>query len=85
VLFWHSFFIFCPVTENEAKEHAVSRLALRVAVAAGARGNSPAYLRAQTVRALISVRIADARHGTKGNKKPYIQESFLSPFKGASL
>jgi len=47
----------------------VPRLILRVAVAAGARGNSPAFKRAQTVRALFSVRPVDARRGTKGNKE----------------
>jgi len=41
----------------------------RQVYAAGARGNSPALQRVQTVRALFPVRSADARRGTKGNKK----------------
>jgi len=43
---------------------------LRVVGAAGARGDSPALRQAQTVRALISVRPADARRETMGTK-PY--------------
>ena len=34
--------------------------------AAGARGNSPAFRRTQTVRVLLSFRIVDAWRGTKG-------------------
>jgi hypothetical protein len=43
-------------------------LAASPGLLARARGNSPAFQRAQTVRALLSVRIADARRGTKGNR-----------------
>jgi hypothetical protein len=57
----------------------VSRLILRVDAAAGARGNSPAYKRAQTVRALISVHLVDARRGTKGNKKTLHPRTFFKP------
>jgi hypothetical protein len=50
------------------KKTPVSRLTLRVDDAAGARGNSPAMRRVQTVRTLIPVRPVDARRGTKGMK-----------------
>jgi hypothetical protein len=56
--------------KTKQKNTPVSRLTLRVAVAAGARGNSPACQRAQTVPALIPAHIADARRGTMGKKKP---------------
>jgi hypothetical protein len=46
-------FIFFPVKENEPKENALPRLFLRVTTSDGARGNSPAFRRGQTVRALI--------------------------------
>jgi|GEM_PF-6158624 len=41
---------------------------------AGARGNSPACRRAQTVRALLPVRAVDARLGTKGKPRPKDQK-----------
>ena len=63
--------------ENEPKEDARFPRILRVVDTAGARGNSPAYRWAQTVRTLFSVRIDDARRRTKGMqpstlKHPYI-------------
>jgi hypothetical protein len=56
--------------KTKQKKTPVSRFILRVVAVAGARGNSPALRRAQTVRALVPVRRVDARRGTKGNKKP---------------
>ena len=56
--------------KTEPKEGALPRLTLRVADPAGARGNSPALRRGQTVRALIPVRFADARRVAMG-EKPY--------------
>jgi hypothetical protein len=55
---------------SREKKMPVPRLTLHVVAAAGARGNSPALQRAQTIRALFSIHIADARRGAKGNKKP---------------
>jgi len=46
-------FIFFHVEENEPKEDTRIPRILRVAASAGARGNSPAFRRAQTVRGLF--------------------------------
>ena len=59
----------------------MSRFTLRVVATAGARGNSPVYRRVQTVRVLLSVRIADARRGTKG-MNPKTPKRFEAPFGG---
>jgi hypothetical protein len=84
VLFRNGFFIFCHVTETKQKNTPVSRFILRVVVAAGAETH-PAFSRAQTVRALFSVRIADARRGTKrqGEKRKH-RDRFYAPFEGAA-
>jgi hypothetical protein len=64
------FFLYVHFLSREKKTNQkkppVSRFTLRVVATAGARGNSPVYRRVQTVRVLLSVRIADARRGTKG-------------------
>ena len=55
--------------KTKQKKTPVPRFILRVVATAGARGNSPALRRIQTVRALFPVRPVDARRGAKGNKK----------------
>jgi hypothetical protein len=57
------------------KKAPASRFTLRVAEASGARGNSPAPRRAQTVRVLFPGRIVDARRGTKGITPPSLTET----------
>jgi len=52
--------------KSNQKKAALPRFILRVTAAAGARGNSPAYRRAQTVRVLFPGLLSDARRGTKG-------------------
>ena len=61
------------------KKAPVSRFLLRVDGVAGARGNSPASRRAQTVRALIPVHPVNARRGTKGNQKTINSKSAFMP------
>jgi hypothetical protein len=51
------------------KNAPVLRSILRVADPAGARGNSPAFQRGQTVRALFPARIVDAQRVTIVNTK----------------
>jgi hypothetical protein len=70
---------FYAVSRNEAKENAVPRSNLRVIATAGARRNSPALRRAQTVRALFPVRTADVRRGTMGNKNPMTSKTVFKP------
>jgi hypothetical protein len=76
---WKGFYflgeVFIPIVhflprgrKRNQKKTPVSRFFLRVADTGGARGNSPANQRAQTVRTLYSVRIVDARRGTEGIK-----------------
>ena len=81
-----TFFAICsfssPWKKTNQKKTPVPRFILRVAVAAGARGNSPACWRAQTVRALFPVHHADARRGTKGSKPFTPNSTFTSAFGG---
>jgi hypothetical protein len=68
--------------KTNQKKTPVPRFLLRVAAAVGARGNSPAFRRAQTVRALFPVRRVDARRGTKGIR--LTAEHSLPPCSGIS-
>jgi hypothetical protein len=52
--------------KTNQKKTPVSSLTLRVVGMAGARGNSPAFRQAQTVRALIPDHATDAQRWTKG-------------------
>jgi len=67
--------------KQKQKKTPVSRSTLRVVAAAGAHGNSPrlrfGWGGTQTVRALYSVRPADARRGTKGSLKTKDQNFIL--------
>jgi hypothetical protein len=75
-------FLFFSKKKRNQKKPPVSRgpfgAALRVAEAAGARGNSPALRRAQTVLALVRVRRVDVRRGGR-EQKTITSKNFFHP------